>query len=198
MYPTATPENRLKKTRAFCIIFFLLPRSFVVFFVVFVAAMINIAHPPVSSKPPLKKCNIARTVGKKFSTCHERDVSCHQKFEKSSKISSKDNNGTGALIATLPLRDHHDDNEKGAKQTGSDCNQNVIEPDSSSFQQLCNMISDLEQNMSIGGASVDMEGTKLKKKNSMEFDTPNNGEDTLPGKYLNQVYNYYVEIIFKY
>ena len=66
--------------------------------------------------------------------------------------------------------------QKELTKPANDCNQNVIEPNSCSFEQLCTMINDLEQNMS---------------------DTPKENLETVPIKYQTQVgFNLHIYVFF--
>lgn len=90
------------------------------------SSMINISHPKLRGKPPLKKCPQAKDVESKAEDMAKEQISGKKRDV--------------------------DDNEMAKK---ADYNQNIIESTTSSFEQLCNMISDLEKN--IAGEATEMD-----------------------------------------
>ena len=89
--------------------------------------IINIAHPKLISKPPI---------------CSNKSTSKNESLKEPGGPYSKElesNSVTMEMFKTI---------QKELSKPTNDCNQNVIEPNSCSFEQLCSMINDLEQNMS--------------------------------------------------
>lgn len=103
--------------------------------------MVNIVHPKLLSKPP--PCS------KKIKPV-EADLG-----------DLESENVTMEMFKTI---------HKELTKPANDCNQNVIEPNSCSFEQLCTMINDLEQNMS--------DQTTILRKENLK---------TVPLKYQSQV-----------
>ncbi|XP_011306238.1 centrosomal protein of 131 kDa [Fopius arisanus] len=101
--------------------------------------MINIVHPQVSEKPPINKLKASSRGGQREGSRGSRN----------SRGRFSENEGKQCLDCSQDLSKSQIDD--GVMMTGSDCtpdcNQNVIETDSCSFQQLCSMIDDLEKNL---------------------------------------------------
>ncbi|XP_043281919.1 centrosomal protein of 131 kDa isoform X2 [Venturia canescens] len=111
--------------------------------------MINIVHPAVTSKPPLKELCTGgdkKTVDRKPTRHRYRNVDpkCFPTEKSVEKITTP----TRESPEEITLIDRRSD--KAILAMKNDCNENLIEPESSSFQQLCNMINDLETNMGKG------------------------------------------------
>lgn len=98
--------------------------------------MISIKHEKVSTKPPFKKSVITDIKTDKSSISNKSDVS----VERLSKNDPPRSEQIDAMIENIGY-----DIKK--LQTMNDLNQNVIEPNSCSFEQLCSMINDLEENI---------------------------------------------------
>lgn len=81
--------------------------------------MVNIIHPKLLTKPPIcgKKSTATKNETMELKNLERENVTMFQSIQKE---------------LTKPT---------------NDCNQNVIEPNSCSFQQLCSMINDLEENL---------------------------------------------------
>ncbi|XP_051172714.1 centrosomal protein of 131 kDa-like [Leptopilina boulardi] len=81
--------------------------------------MVNIIHPKLLTKPPIcgKKAIATKNETMELKNLERENVTMFQSIQKE---------------LTKPT---------------NDCNQNVIEPNSCSFQQLCSMINDLEENL---------------------------------------------------
>ncbi|XP_015114971.1 centrosomal protein of 131 kDa [Diachasma alloeum] len=105
--------------------------------------MINIEHPKVSAKPPINKLSgVKKTPRKGKTTPRNAPKGVKGKLHK--------NEGKNCLDCSQDdLKSQFIDS--GVKKKGidrsPDCNQNVIDPDSCSFEQICSMIDDLEKNL---------------------------------------------------
>ncbi|XP_023290362.1 centrosomal protein of 131 kDa isoform X2 [Orussus abietinus] len=144
--------------------------------------MINIVHPRTSSKPPIKKCNGEKGL-EKVENCQERRTenlssdSCNVEYKESTEMDSTSGN-TPTPSMDVIIEDIGDDVE--SLQTNGDCNQSVIEPNTCSFEQLCNMIGDLEQDMNDKVSGI--------KNTESEICTKHSSENVvLQEKYPNQV-----------
>lgn len=82
--------------------------------------MVNIIHPKLLTKPPI--------CGAKKSTTKNEIIDLKNLERKND-----------TMFQTIQME---------LTKPANDCNQNVIEPNSCSFQQLCNMINHLEENLS--------------------------------------------------
>ncbi|OAD61988.1 5-azacytidine-induced protein 1 [Eufriesea mexicana] len=83
--------------------------------------MINIKHPKIYGKPPVKKSFSMKDVESKQNTLTEETFMCNKREINDSTVMQKIGK--------------------------ADCNQNIIETTASSFEQLCNIISDLEKDI---------------------------------------------------
>ncbi|XP_047354936.1 centrosomal protein of 131 kDa [Vespa velutina] len=110
------------------------------------SAVININHPKLSSKPPIKKYPPGRMNPKEMATGvifeerNDLDDSYHP-------IESSDFVDNAETTVSETDKCVNDVKMKMRSLEISDCNQNLIEPNNSSFEQLCKMINDLEGNI---------------------------------------------------
>lgn len=138
--------------------------------------MININHPKLSGKPPIKKYPPGRTNPKEMAGVifEERmiDDSYHP-IETNDFVDNADTmSETDKCVNDVKM--------KMRSLEISDCNQNLIEPSNSSFEQLCKMINDLE-----GNIIEDVPGSRRFDAASV---TDNRGEvPSLNMRYSNQV-----------
>lgn len=115
--------------------------------------MINIAHPQVLSKPPLKDLSSGgekKTINKMKIPRHRyRNAADDSRYSGGMEKNLGNIGGTRDSSDQVKPKDAR--SEKASQGIKSDCNENLIEPESSSFQQLCNMINDLEMNITNNG-----------------------------------------------
>ncbi|XP_012263429.2 centrosomal protein of 131 kDa [Athalia rosae] len=116
--------------------------------------MINIKHQKVASKPPISKCSMERRMDKEKVKLAQNNSASNlpQNISETLKkpeyfaVADTTSEEIEAMIENIGI-----DIQK--IQATSDFNQNVIQPNSCSFDQLCSMINDLEQNVTGHGTS---------------------------------------------
>ncbi|XP_057320556.1 centrosomal protein of 131 kDa [Microplitis mediator] len=107
--------------------------------------MINILHQKVTSKPPISKKIFKKTPGHNVGSRETRGGKSakdeeEEKINECTECSDQESRGQDGFVK---------------KNGPSDCNQNIIESDSCSLDQLCSMISDLEQSLDHQVVAVD-------------------------------------------
>lgn len=107
--------------------------------------MINIVHQKVTSKPPINKKIFKKTPGHNVGSRETRGGKSakdeeEEKINECTECSDQESRGQDGFVK---------------KNGPSDCNQNIIESDSCSLDQLCSMISDLEQSLDHQVVAVD-------------------------------------------
>ncbi|XP_063983556.1 centrosomal protein of 131 kDa-like isoform X2 [Diachasmimorpha longicaudata] len=105
--------------------------------------MINIEHPKVSGKPPINKLfGVKKTSRKGRSTSRDASKVVKENNRKNERDKCLDCSQDDLKSQFIDSGD-----TKRGIDCSSDCNQNVIETDACSFEQLCSMIDDLEMNL---------------------------------------------------
>lgn len=112
--------------------------------------MINIAHPKVETKPPINKFNSEKNKNDKLKYQQNIVNKKNEKFDNDECLDcSEHENLLDSKSCDLVVETMFNKMEetKYNNDIKNDCNQNIIEPNSSSYQQLCSMINDLENNL---------------------------------------------------